>query len=625
MPSPSAEAGTRTAAAAHLARGLQLRAQHREDEAVAALRAACAAEPGLAEARHQLGNALKALRRHAEAAESLRIAASLEPGSAAIWLNLGAACLGLRKADEAVAALRRAIAIEPLRPEAHNILGHALLEQGRCGEAGRSLEEALRLRPGYPAARDNLGRVLKAQGRAAEAIAHHRAALDAAPQPRTHSNLLYSLNFSPEVAPEEAAAEHRLWARMHEAPLRARRLPARREDAAPRRLRIGYVSPDFVNHSVAYFLAPVLAAQDRAGFEVVCYSDASSPDAVTRRLRALSDRWREIAGWSDARVAKAIRGDGIDILVDLAGHTARNRLLVFAERPAPVQVTWLGYPNTTGLESMDYRITESVCDPPGQTEAWHTERLVRLPGPFSCYEPCLVSPPVGPLPATAAGRVTFGSFNNLAKVNPRVLDLWARLLAELPDARLMLVSRGLADPETAELVRGEFASRGVAPGRVDLDGTALPEVPHLARYDRVDVALDTFPYNGATTTCEALWMGVPVVTLAGRTHASRVGASLLTHLGAEDWVARSPLEYAAICRRLAGDPGRLAELRRGLRDRMSGSPLCDAQSFTKSLESAFRAMWLRSRTRNSPPVPPASAPGQGASADGIGANQNDTT
>ena len=625
MPSPTAEADTQTTAAAHLARGLALRAQHREDEAVLALREACAAAPGLAEAHHQLGNSLKALRRHGEAVESLRVAARLEPGSAAVWLNLGAACLGLRWPEEAAASVRRAIEIEPLRPEAHNILGHALLEQGRCGDAGRSLAEALRLRPGYAAAHDNLGRVLKAQGRATEAIGHHRAALAAAPRPQTHSNLLYSLNFAPEVSPEEAAAEHRRWARMHEAPLRAAQLPARPEASGSRRLRIGYVSPDYVNHSVAYFFAPVLAAHDRQAFEIICYSDAPAPDAVTRRIRSLAGRWREIAGWSDARVAKAIRGDRIDILVDLAGHTARNRLLVFAEKPAPVQVTWLGYPATTGLESMDYRITEAVCDPPGRTEDLHTEKLVRLPGPFSCYEPCLASPPVGPLPAIAAGRVTFGCFNNLAKVNGQVVDAWAQLLCGLPEARLMLVSRGLSDPETAELVRREFASRGVAPGRLDLDGEALPEVPHLARYGRVDVALDTFPYNGATTTCEALWMGVPVVTLAGRAHASRVGASLLTHLGAQEWVAGSPSEYAGICRRLTGDLGRLSEIRRGLRNRMSGSPLCDAQSFTKSLESAFRAMWLRSRTRNSPPVPPASAPGQGALADGIGANQNNTT
>jgi predicted O-linked N-acetylglucosamine transferase (SPINDLY family) len=625
MPSRAAESDGHSVASAHLDRGLGLRARHCDDEAIAELRAACRAEPGLAEAHHQLGNALKGVRRYAEAAESLRAAVRLAPGSAAIWLNLGGACLELRQLDEAVASFHRALAIEPLRPEAHNILGHALLEQGRCAEAGRSLAEALRLRPGYPAAHDNLGRVYKAQGRPVEAVAQHRAALAGKPRPETHSNLLYSINFLPELSPDAAAAEHRLWARTYEEPLRDLRLPFDGDLAPSRRLRVGYVSPDFVNHAVAYFFAPVLAAHDREGIETTCYSDARSPDAVTRRLETHAGRWRDIAGWSDARVAEAVRRDRIDILVDLAGHTARNRLLVFAQKPAPVQVTWLGYPTTTGLESMDYRVTEAVSDPPGQTEAWHSEELVRLPGPFSCYEPCPASPPVGPLPAESAGCVTFGCFNNLAKVNDRVIEVWAKLLADIPGSRLMLVSRGLSDPETCDRVRRIFGGLGVAPARLDLGGNALPEALHLARYHRVDIALDTFPYNGATTTCEALWMGVPVVALAGRTHASRVGASMLTHLGAPEWVGSSPSEYAAICLRLADDLPGLSAVRRDLRGRMSRSPLCDAQGFTKNLEDAFRAMWLRFCKKNSPRVPPAWAPANGASADGIGANQNNAT
>jgi predicted O-linked N-acetylglucosamine transferase (SPINDLY family) len=625
MPSPAAEETVHAAATAHLERGIGLRARNLDEEALAALGAACAAEPGFAEAHHQLGNALKRLGRHEEAAASLRTAARLEPRSPAILLNLGAACLELRLFDEAVASLRRAVSIEPLRPEAHNILGHALLEQGRCAAAERSLSEALRLRPGYPAAHDNLGRVLKAQGRAAEAVAHHRAALAGKPRAQTHSNLLYSLNFAPGVSPEEAAAEHRLWARTFEEPLRGDPPPHAGYRPGTRPLRVGYVSPNFANHAVAYFFAPVLAAHDRGNLEITCYSDVPRPDAVTRRLRSLAGQWRDIAGWSDARVAEAIRADRIDILVDLAGHTARNRLLVFARRAAPVQVTWLGYPATTGLEAMDYRVTDAVSDPPGQTEAWHSEELVRLSGPFSCYEPCLASPPVGPLPGSSAGQVTFGCFNNLAKVNARVIEVWARLLAELPGSRLFLESRGLADPETADRVRRDFAARGVDPGRLDLEGDALPEARHLARYHRVDVALDTFPYNGATTTCEALWMGVPVVTLAGRAHVSRVGASMLTHLGAPEWVAASPQEYAAICLRLAGDLGGLSEIRGGLRDRMARSPLCDARRFTGNLENAFRAMALHPRKKNSPLVPPASVPHGGTSADGIGANQNEST
>jgi protein O-GlcNAc transferase len=582
-----------TPIAAHLARGAALRAEGRPEEAIAAFQAAIELNPELAEAHHQLGNVLKGLRRYPEAAASLRIAARLAPADAVIWLNLGVASLELHRLDEAVTCFRRAIRLEPARPEAHNILGHALLTQGRCTPARRCLEEALRLRPGYPAAHDNLGRVLKAQGRAAEAIAQHRAALAGSPRPETHSNLLYSLNFPAGLSRQEIADEHRRWAALHAAPLAALAPPAAPEPGASRRLRLGYVSPDFVHHAVSYFFEPVLASRDAAGFEVFCYSDAPVADEVTQRLRSQADQWRDIAGLSDERVAALIRADRIDILVDLAGHTARNRLLVFARRPAPVQATWLGYPNTTGLPEIDFRVTEAVSDPLGLTEAWHTEELVRLDGPFSCYAPPAESPPVGPLPALAAGHVTFGCFNNLAKLTPPTVALWAEVLREMPQARLMLKSRGLADLETAAGLRDEFAGQGVDPARLELSGAELSVARHLGLYHQVDVALDTFPYNGTTTTCEALWMGVPVVTLAGDAHVSRVGASLLTHLNLPEGIANTPGEYVDRCRSLAGDLPLLAALRAGLRDRMRASPLCDGPGFTRKLEDAFRTMWRK--------------------------------
>jgi protein O-GlcNAc transferase len=584
-PPPSPDAG--------LERARALREQGRPEEAAAELQALVALRPDWAEAHHQLGNALKGLRRYPEAAASLRRAAALVPNDAAVWLNLGVASLEMRRLDEAVTCFRRAIRLEPVRPEAHNILGHALLTLGRCTAAKRCLEEALKLRPGYPAAHDNLGRVLKAQGRAAEAVGQHRAALAGAPRTETHSNLLYSLNFPAGLSPDDIAAEHRIWAALHAAPLRPAGLDRAPDPGPPRRLRLGYVSPDLVHHAVAYFLEPVLAARDPGAFEVFCYSDAPVPDEVTRRLRGLSDHWRDVAGQSDERVAALVREDRIDILIDLAGHTARNRLLVFARRPAPVQVTWLGYPNTTGLEAMDYRLSEAVSDPPGQTERWHSEELIRLPGTFSCYGPPPESPPVEALPALAAGHVTFGCFNNLAKLTPPAIDLWAELLREVAGSRLLLKSRGLADVETAARLREEFASRGIEAARLELNGQELSVAHHLALYHRVDLALDTFPYNGTTTTCEALWMGVPVVTLAGATHVARVGASLLTHLGAADWIADSPAAYLRRCRELAGDLPGLAAIRAALRERMRASPLCDAATFTRGFEAALREMWQR--------------------------------
>jgi predicted O-linked N-acetylglucosamine transferase (SPINDLY family) len=344
---------------------------------------------------------------------------------------------------------------------------------------------------------------------------------------------------------------------------------------------------------VSYFFEPVLAAHDAAAFEVFCYSDAPVADAVTQRLRAQAGQWRDIAGLSDERVAALIRADRIDLLVDLAGHTARNRLLVFARRPAPVQATWLGYPNTTGLAAIDFRVTDAVSDPPGQTEAWHTEELVRLAGPFSCYAPPAESPPVSPLPALAAGHVTFGCLNNLAKLTPPTVALWAQLLGAVAGSRLLLKASGLADAETAARLRQEFAGQGIDPARLDLRGAGQSVARHLGVYHQVDVALDPFPYNGTTTTCEALWMGVPVVTLAGDAHVSRVGASLLTHLDLTACIAESPAAYVDRARGLAGDLARLAVLRAGLRERLRASPLCDGPGFTRQLEDAFRAMWRR--------------------------------
>jgi predicted O-linked N-acetylglucosamine transferase (SPINDLY family) len=356
---------------------------------------------------------------------------------------------------------------------------------------------------------------------------------------------------------------------------------------------VGYVSPDFINHAVARFIEPVLSDHDRSRFEVFCYSNAQTPDTVTARLRALSEHWRDTALLDDAQTAALIREDRIDLLVDLAGHTAGNQLLVFARKPAPVQITWIGYPNTTGMGAMDYRLTDAIADPPGLSEAFHREQLVRLPGPFSCYLPSAESPDVNPLPALSAGHVTFGSFNQFAKLTPAVVELWARLLRECPSAHLLLRARSLADNETASRLRETFARLGVDPGRLELDGSQLSVAAHQGCYHRVDLALDPFPYNGTTTTCEALWMGVPVIALAGRTHVARVGASLLTHLGTPEWIAQSPDDYIERCRALASDLPKLAAIRAGLRARFRASPLGDAKGFTRNLETTYATLWAR--------------------------------
>ena len=568
-------------------RSAALRQEGRIDAALSELRKALVVAPSFAEAHHQAGNILKSQGRFVEAAAALRKAAELAPRDSVVLLNLGVALLELESFEEAVACFSTSVAIEPRRAEAFNILGHALLCTGRCTEAIAALETALRLRPGYAAPLDNLGRALKAQGRSAEAISRHRQALAASPEATTHSNLLYSLQLV-NADPETVLEEHLRWARLYGAGERARDLP--QPDLSGRRMRVGYVSPDFVNHAVSYFFAPVLACHDRSRVEVFCYSNSKVTDSVTDRLRGLSEHWRNIAGVGDAAVEALIRRDGIDILVDLAGHTAGNRLRVFARRPAPVQVTWLGYPGTTGLEAVDYRITDALSDPHPGADAAYVEKLVRIEGTFSCYEPCANSPDVGPLPALEAGAVTFGCFNNFAKVTPEMIVLWAGVLIENPGSRLVLKSKGFLDPRTCDRVASQFLQAGVQPSRLTFDGKSRSAAEHLALYGGIDVALDTFPYNGATTTCEALWMGVPVVSLSGRTHASRVGASFLTQVGLGDCVVTTPEDYRAACRALVRDLPSLAGLRATLRERMRGSSLCDASAFVRRLENAYAAM-----------------------------------
>lgn len=569
--------------------GLALRRLGRSEEALAAFARARSLDRSLAEAHHQAGIVLKSLGRYAEAIAALREAVRLAPKHDAAWLNLGVACLEGGARDDAIAAFQRALKLEPQRPEAHNILGHTLLAAGRSSEAEAALNEALRQRPRFAPAHDNLGRLCRAAGRLPEAVAHYQAALAAQPNPNTHSNLLFALNFLPDLAPAAIFAEHRRWNALHAAALTPSAPPPAPRTAG-RRLRLGYLSPDFNHHAVAYFIEPVLAAHDRTRVEIFCYANVPAPDRFTLRLRALAEHWRDIARLDDEATAALIRADDLDLLVDLAGHSAGHRLLVLARRPAPVQATWIGYPNTTGLDAIDYRITDQTSDPLGETEAFHSEKLVRLPATFSCYRPDDDAPVVNALPATAPGAVTFGCFNQFAKVTPAVIALWARLLIELPASRLFLKSRGLGDPTLAARVRSLFATAGVAPERLTLNGDELSVRDHLSLYHRIDVALDPFPYNGTTTTCEALWMGVPVVTLAGSTHVARVGVSLLTHTGLTEWIAASPDEYVAIAAAAARDLPRLGELRRTLRDRLRAGPLCDAVAFTRGLEDAFVAM-----------------------------------
>jgi protein O-GlcNAc transferase len=336
---------------------------------------------------------------------------------------------------------------------------------------------------------------------------------------------------------------------------------------------------------------PLLRGHDRQKVEVFCYAETTRPDSVTARLQELADHWLVTVGTSHQALAERIRTDRIDILVDVAGHSAGNRLLVFARKPAPVQVTWLGYPNTTGLKAIDYRLVDAVSDPAGEADAWASETLVRLEDGFLCYRGLRDGPEPTPPPCLKTGTVTFGSFNNPAKVSTATFDAWAKVLSRLPQARLVLKGMSFADAATRALFFARLGDRGVSAERVEIMAWLHGSAEHLALYHRVDIALDPFPYNGTTTTCEALWMGVPVVTLRGDRHAGRVGASLLTQIGLTDLIASSIDEYVEIAAALVDNPGRLDELRRALRPLMAASPLCDEGAFARKMEAAFRTMW----------------------------------
>jgi protein O-GlcNAc transferase len=578
-------------AEAHSNLGLLLAAQGRLDEAVTAYRRAIGIKPDYAEAHSNLGNALLDQGKSDDAIAAYRQAIGIKPHFAEAHFNLGHALRGQGKSDEAIAAYRRAIGIKPDYAKAHSNLGGALFWQGKFDQAIAAYRQAIEINPDYAEAHYNLGSALAAQGRLDEAVAAYRQAIGIRPDfSQAFSGLLLCLNYDDKLTNDHIFAAHREWDERYGQ--RAPRFTTYSNDRDPtRRLRIGYLSPDFREHSVAWFLEPLLRGHDRQKVEVFCYAEVTRPDSVTTRLQGLADKWLVTVGLSDEGLAERIRTDGIDILVDVAGHTPGNRLLMFARKPAPVQVTWLGYPNTTGLNAIDYRLVDAVTDPAGEADAWASETLVRLEDGFLCYRGLRNAPEPTSPPCLKTGTVTFGSFNNPAKISGATFDAWAKLLRRLPEARLLLKARPFADAATRALFLAHLGARGIAEDRVELLSWLPGAAEHLALYHRVDIALDPFPYNGTTTTFEALWMGVPVITLRGHRHAGRVGASLLTQIRLTDLIANSPEEYIEIAVALAENLGRLDDLRCALRPRMAASTMCDERAFACKMEAAFRSMW----------------------------------
>jgi predicted O-linked N-acetylglucosamine transferase (SPINDLY family) len=579
-----------------------LQAQGRHKEAIAWYERGIKIDPKAAELHNNLGNALKDLGRMQQAEASYRRALELRPNFAAAHSNLGSALQDQGKLEAARSAYRKALAIDPNFAGAHNNLGNTVRELGRLQEAEEAFRRALALRPESVEALNNLASLLKDVGRQDEAQAALRRALALRPSFEVaHHNLLMTMQYDPATSPAARLAEHREFDRLFAAPLTAKRMGHRNDPDPERRLKIGYVSGDFGRHPVGYFLSPVLPAHDHTQFEVYGYSDRLSEDEMTWQLQAACDQWRRIVELEDAALAERIRADGIDILVDLSGHTANNRLMVFARKPAPVQATWAGYVGTTGLSTMDYLISDERETPPG-CEGECVETVMRLPDCYVCYAPPAYAPEVGTLPALARGHVTFGCFNNLAKINRAVVALWSELLKRLPDAELVMKTHQLDDAGTRQNCAALFAAHGVDPKRVDLLGKSMHRAL-LQEYNRIDIALDPFPYSGGLTTLESLWTGVPVVTKEGDRFASRHSASHLTAAGLRELIAPDSDGYLKIACELATDLPRLEALRKGLRARMAASPLCDGPGFTRNLEAAYRAMWRRWCERQAQPRP----------------------
>ncbi len=551
------------------------------------LRKAVSIQPDIPQCHFNLGNVLKAQGKFKEAALSFERAISLQPKFAA-FNNLGNTYRALGEYGLAIANFHKAIAINPDDASVYYNLAMALRENNELQQAKVAYKQAIKLCSDFASAYGNLGLVYMDQRQIEKAQRCYRKALELDPQfIYAHSNLLHSMNYQ-ENDPATVMAEYQKWNQQHG------QLAQVGHHCSPdpvRRLRIGYVSADFKRHSVSYFFEPLIAQHDRRAVEVACYSDVEQPDDMTIRLRGLADSWCDIVNLPDQEVAERISADHIDILVDLSGHSGRHRLGVFARKPAPVQVTWLGYPNTTGLAAMDYRFTDAFADQPGLSDELHTETLIRLPHGFLCFQPLREAPDVGVLPVLEEGKITFGMFNHIGKINDEMISVWSEILRSVPDSKMIIKHEVLGDSDMRTAMYRLFAENGISGERLELLQKIRSTVEHLELYNRIDIALDTFPYNGTTTTCEALWMGVPVVSLVGNTHVSRVGGSILSTLGLDSLSAETKEQYVQIAVQLAENRETLAEIREGLRARMSGSHLCNRQEFTSSIEAAYADIW----------------------------------
>lgn len=569
--------------------GLALQKIGRRQEAAEAYRAALALDPNFMDANTNLCILLMNEGKYSEALALAQTMTQRVPGYGYGWLLLGMAVKLTGANKDALAPMQKAVAMLPDNADAHNNLGNVLRDLNRQDEAEASFRRALELQPNKAEAHSNLGNILKDLGNLDEAEACYRRALELKPDyADAFDNLLFILNYHPDRRAEEIFAAYREYDERFGLPCRQKWHPHSNSRETGRRLKVGYVSPDFRHHSVRHFLEPLLAHHDKNVVEVYTYAELNRPDAVTKRYQSYVDHWVRTQGMSDDALAECIRADGIDILVDLAGHTTNNRLLVFARKPAPVSFSWLGYGYTTGLSAIDYFLTDSAGVPEGY-EGLFSEAPWRLNTPGYAYRPAEGMGSVSALPAAERGYVTFGTLTRAVRINHRTIRVWSEILKRVEGARLVVDSRNFESAAMQDNLAERFAAQGIGRERLEI-GCHSPPWDVLRG---MDIGLDCFPHNSGTTLFESLYMGVPLVTLAARPSVGRLCCSLLEGVGHPEWIARSEEEYVDIAATLASDVQKLATLRGRLRSEMENSPLMDEPAFARKVESAYREMWMK--------------------------------
>jgi predicted O-linked N-acetylglucosamine transferase (SPINDLY family) len=569
--------------------GVALATSDRLDEALAELQAASQLLPNYAEPYANAALVLQRQGRLLEALAACRRAIELQTDHANTYNSMGVVLAKLGRHEESIRATRRAIQLNPTNPGFYSNLVQRLSTHGDVDEALATCRQAIGMAPRAGQLYQALGNVLKDVGSLDESLAAFGCAIELDPRDASaHSGRIFARHFHSGSDQRAQAEDLRLWDKRHGLPLRNPN-PHTNDCDPERRLRIGYISPDFTNHVLAFSMLPVFSSHDHSKIETRFYSDVCDPRAVTERFRACADRWTNIVGLSDEQVAQMIRNDQVDILVDLTMHMRNNRLLVFARKPAPVQVTWAAYPGSTGLSAIDYRLTDPYLDPPGMFDEFFSERSIRLPETFWCYDPLSEDPGVGPAPIVENGFITFGCLNNFCKINRGILRLWARVLRAVPNSRLLLLC---PKGSHRKWVYETFVAAGVSADRVKLThGRPRPE--YLQLYHAIDISLDPLPYNGHTTSLDSFWMGVPLITMAGETVVGRAGVSQLTNLGLTELIAQNADQYVDLAVRLSTDVPRLIGMRAGMRQRMKQSPLMDGERFARNVETAYRQMWHR--------------------------------